>query len=81
MQQSHDTNRTYHSCIVVEAEVSLGPEVTLGIFAVFFMFSVHLLHEGLVRGLGEPALLIQQRQDAHGLTEGGEERGRRGESE
>ena len=29
-----------------------------------------LLHEALVRGLGEPALLVDQRHEAHRLQEG-----------
>ena len=52
---------------MLEAEVSLGAEIRLVVLGVLAVLPVHLLHKAFVGGLGEPALLIQQGQDAHGL--------------
>ena len=72
---------THISSIVHQSEVSLGPEVRFGVLGVLAMLTMKLLHEALVSGLGEPTLLIQQRENTHGLGEGERERerGREGE--
>lgn len=59
-----------------EGEVSLGPEVRFGVLAILAMLTVKLFNETLVSGLGEPALLIQQGEDTHGLGGEGKEGGR-----
>ena len=64
--------QAYVAGVVHDGEVSLGAEVGLGVLGVLVVLAVHLLHIALVRGLGEPALLVQQRQDAHRLMGGGE---------
>ena len=53
--------------VVDHAEVGLAPEVRLHELGVGRVRGHELLHEGLVGGLGEPALLVDQRHDAHRL--------------
>ena len=57
----------YLSGVVKHREVAGLLEVRLDELGVRVVAVDHLLHEGLVGGLGEPALLVHQRQDAHGL--------------
>lgn len=52
-----------------ESEVSLGAEVWFLILGVLRVFTVQLLDIALVCGLGEPALLIKQREDTHGTLD------------
>ena len=53
--------------VVEDGEVSLALEVRLDEFGVSGVGVGHLLHEGLVSGLGEPTLLVTQSHDTHGL--------------
>ena len=55
--------------VVENGEVSVALEVRLDELGVDGVGGGQLLHEGLVRGLGEPALLVTQRHDTHGLKE------------
>ena len=57
------------SSVVKDREVGSSLEVTLHELGVLSVAGDHLLHEGLVGGLWEPALLIHQRHDAHWLGE------------
>lgn len=52
-----------------ESEVSLGAEVWFLILGVLRVFTMQLLDIALVCGLGEPALLIKQREDTHGTLD------------
>ena len=52
-----------------KAEVSISSEVRLLELGVLGVLLEQLLHKGLVRGLGEPALLVQQGKDAHRLLQ------------
>lgn len=61
---------TYRSSVVVEAEVSLGAEVRFGVLGVLAVLTMKFLHKTLVTSLREPALLVQQGQDTHGLQGG-----------
>lgn len=55
---------THPPCVVDDAEISFVLELTwlleLGVSAQLLQ---HLIHERLVGGLGEPALLVEQSQD------------------
>ena len=53
--------------VVEDGEVSLALEVRLDELGVGGVSVGHLLHEGLVSGLGEPALLVTESHDTHGL--------------
>ena len=57
----------YLSGVVKDREVSGGLEVTLDELGMLGVAGDHLLHEGLVRRLWEPALLVHQGHDAHWL--------------
>ena len=57
----------HNAGVVDEDEVGLGSEVRLLKLVVSGVFSDQLLHVRLVSGLGEPALLVQQREDTHWL--------------
>lgn len=69
----HSQPSPHLACIVQDAEVRLIPQVSgaleLGVAALLLGY---LLHKRLVRGLGEPALLVQQGQETWrvGLTNG-----------
>lgn len=52
-----------------DAEVGLIPQVPWPLeLGVTTLLLSHLLHKGLVRGLWEPALLIQQGQESRGVS-------------
>lgn len=53
--------------VVDDGEVGNAAEVCLHELGVFVVRRDELLHEGLVSGLGEPALFVQQRHDSHRL--------------
>ena len=53
--------------VVEDREVGIALEVALDELGVSGMGVGELLHEGLVGGLGEPALLVTQGHDTHGL--------------
>ena len=55
------------SSVVKDWEVSSCLEVALDKLGMLSMAGDHLLHEGLVGGLWEPALLVHQGHDAHWL--------------
>ena len=57
--------------VMGHGEVGGGPEVGFGEFGVVPREGRRgeLLHEGFVRGLGEPALVVQQTEDAHRLLD------------
>ena len=57
--------------VVDDGEMGIGTEVRLLELGVGGVLGQQLVHKGLVRGLGEPALLIQQSKDAHGLQNTG----------
>ena len=58
---------------MLDGEVCGGLEVGLDKLGVLGVAGHQLLHEGLVGGLGEPALLVHQGHDTHGLGERGSE--------
>ena len=62
---------SYLISVVDEREVGVGTEIRLLELRVGSVLGEQLFHKGLVCGLGEPALLIQQSQDAHGLGNSG----------
>ena len=53
--------------VVEDREVGVALEVTLDELGVSGVGVGELLHEGLVGGLGEPALLVAEGHDTHGL--------------
>ena len=53
--------------VVEDGEVGVALEVRLDVLRVSGVGGDELLHERLVGGLGEPALLVTESHDAHGL--------------
>ena len=53
--------------VVEDREVSVTLEIALDELGVSGVGVGELLHEGLVGGLGEPALLVTEGHDTHGL--------------
>lgn len=53
--------------VVEDGEVGVALEVRLDVLGVGGVGGDELLHERLVGGLGEPALLVTESHDAHGL--------------
>ena len=53
--------------VMEDGEVRVTLEVALDELGVSGVRVGELLHEGLVSGLGEPALLVTEGHDAHGL--------------
>ena len=63
-----DIEAPYPACVVDDAEVRLVLQLPgLLELAVGPLFLEDLVHKGLVGGLGEPALFVQQGQDAWGV--------------
>ena len=53
--------------VVEDGEVGIALEVRLDVLGVSGVGGDELLHESLVGGLGEPAFLVTESHDAHGL--------------
>ena len=70
---------SYPASVVNDAEVRLVLQLPgLLELAVGPLLLEDLVHEGLVGGLGEPALLVQQGQDARGVVLQRSTRGKQG---
>lgn len=74
---SHSQPAPYLARIVQDAEVSLVPQVPRPLkLGMASLLLGHLLYKGLVRGLWEPALLVQQGQEPRGVSLTIDKRGR-----
>ena len=57
----------YLVCVVNETEVGISPEVWLLKLGVSCMLAKQFVHKSFISCLGEPALFIQQGENAHWL--------------